>query len=113
MLDAQFFAHIVKKQITATCSTCDRDDFTLGTVEFLLHFVEDRLSCFVPDGIGKAWGDSTRRVNHVSSKQNDSGRWLRRLPGWSRRVEYSERLVGAVDEYTQLAEQIQLRSRRV
>src|SRR5215469_10956224 len=112
MLDAQFFAHIVKKQITATCSTCDRDDFTLGTVQFLLHFVEDRLSCFVPDGIGKAWRGSTRRVNHVSGKQNDPGWWLRRLLGWRGGREYFERLVGAVDQYTQLPEQIQLRSRR-
>src|SRR5580704_5214882 len=113
MLDAQFFAHIVEEQIPATCSTCDRDHFTFGTSEFLLHFVKDRLSCFVPYGIGKARRGSTRRVNHVAGKQDDSGWWLRRLLGWSRRGEYFERLVGAVDQYTQLPEQIQLRSRRV
>src|SRR5215469_7625911 len=113
MLDTQFFAHIVKNQVTAICCTCDRDYVAFRTCEFLLHFVQDRLSGFGPDGIGKARRGGTRRVNHMSRKQNDSGWRLRRLLGWSRRAEYFERLVGAVDQYTQLAEQIQLRSRRV
>src|SRR5580700_8047494 len=79
MGDAQRFAYLVKKQVSAACSTCDCDDRPGRTLQFLLHLVEDGMPCSVPNRIRETRRRRARRVDHVPREKDEPCGWLTSL----------------------------------